>query len=85
MKETAERLRLEQILSYSLPAFVTAMILVSVAIYLPNFYTDELGVSAGMLSWVFLIGRVWDAVTDPVMGHISDRTRTRWAAGARTS
>ena len=78
MKETAERLRVEQILSYSLPAFVTAMILVSVAIYLPNFYTDELGVSAGMLSWVFLIGRVWDAVTDPVMGHISDRTRTRW-------
>jgi GPH family glycoside/pentoside/hexuronide:cation symporter len=78
MKGTAERLRVEQILSYSLPALVTAMILVSVAIYLPNFYTDELGVSAGMLSWVFLLGRVWDAVTDPVMGHISDRTRTRW-------
>jgi GPH family glycoside/pentoside/hexuronide:cation symporter len=78
MKGTAERLSVEQILSYSLPALVTAMILVSVAIYLPNFYTDELGVSAGMLSWVFLVGRVWDAVTDPVMGHISDRTRTRW-------
>ena len=67
-----------QILSYSLPAFGTAMILISVAVYLPNFYTDELGVTAGMLSWVFLIGRVWDAVTDPMMGHISDRTRTRW-------
>jgi GPH family glycoside/pentoside/hexuronide:cation symporter len=78
MNGTTERLSAAQILGYSLPALVTAMILVSVAIYLPNFYTDELGVSAGMLSWVFLIGRIWDAITDPVMGHVSDRTRTRW-------
>jgi Na+/melibiose symporter-like transporter len=73
-----ERLSIGQILSYALPAFGMSMILISVAIYLPIFYTDDLGVTAGMLSWVFLIGRVWDAVTDPMMGHLSDRTRTRW-------
>ncbi len=73
-----ERLPAEQILSYSLPAFGMAMILISVAIYLPNYYTDELGMTAGMLSWVFLIGRVWDAITDPLMGHLSDRTHSRW-------
>lgn len=67
-----------EILSYSLPALGTSMILVSVALYLPNFYTDELGVSAGLLSWVFLLGRVWDAVTDPLMGYASDRTHSRW-------
>ena len=76
MKE--ERLATADIVSYALPAFGTAVILISVAIYLPNFYTDELGVTAGWLSWVFLIGRFWDAVTDPLMGHLSDRTRTRW-------
>jgi len=65
-------------LSYALPASAMSLILISVAIYLPNFYTDELGVSAGMLSWVFLAGRVWDAVTDPLMGHVSDGTRSRW-------
>ena len=76
---TGERpLARSEILSYSLPALGTSMILVSVALYLPNFYTDELGVTAGMLSWVFLFGRVWDAVTDPLMGHVSDRTRSRW-------
>jgi len=73
-----ERLSIRQILSYGLPSFATAMIMISVAIYLPNFYTDEVGVTAGMLSWVFLIGRIWDAVTDPLMGHLSDGTRTRW-------
>ncbi|MBW1884420.1 MAG: MFS transporter [Deltaproteobacteria bacterium] len=75
---TEERLPLGQVLSYALPASAMALIMVSVAIYLPNYYTDELGVSAGMLSWVFLAGRVWDAVTDPLMGHISDGTRSRW-------
>jgi GPH family glycoside/pentoside/hexuronide:cation symporter len=75
MNET--RLSTSQIVSYSLPAFGTAMVLLAVAVYLPNYYTDELGLSAGMLSWVLMAGRLWDAVTDPVMGHISDRTRTR--------
>jgi GPH family glycoside/pentoside/hexuronide:cation symporter len=73
-----DRLSTGQILSYALPAFGMSMILISVAIYLPIFYTDDLGVTAGMLSWVFLIGRVWDAVTDPLMGHLSDATRSRW-------
>jgi GPH family glycoside/pentoside/hexuronide:cation symporter len=67
-----------QILSYSLPALGAYAIVISVALYLPNYYTDELGVTAGLLSWVFLVGRIWDAVTDPIMGFISDRTRTRW-------
>ena len=72
-----ERLSGGQILSYSVPALGTAIILISVAVYLPNFYTDDLGVTAAMLSWVFLLGRGWDAITDPVMGYVSDRTRTR--------
>lgn len=67
-----------QLLLYGLPALPVSMIVLSVAIYLPNFYTDDLGLPAGMLAWVFLAGRLWDAATDPLMGHLSDRTRTRW-------
>jgi len=78
MATNDDRLSVSQITSYSLPSFSNAMIMMTVAIFLPNFYTDELGITAGMLSWVFLIARIWDAITDPIMGHISDRTRTRW-------
>ncbi len=63
---------------YALPAFPASLVLISVGIYLPNFYTDNLAITAGMLSWIFLIGRFWDAVTDPVMGYLSDKTRSRW-------
>lgn len=72
------RLPAGQIFGYSLPAFGSAMVLISVGVYLPKFYTDELLVAPALLSWVFLLGRFWDAVTDPVMGYMSDRTRTRW-------
>lgn len=46
--------------------------------YLLIFYTDIVGLSAAAISLVMLIARVWDAVNDPMMGMIADRTRTRW-------
>jgi GPH family glycoside/pentoside/hexuronide:cation symporter len=49
----------------------------TVVIYLPKFYTDTLLLSPALIGVTFLIGRFWDAITDPVMGHISDRTQSR--------
>lgn len=77
------RLSTERIVSYSLPAFGSAMVLVSIAVYLPNYYTDELGLSAGLLSWVLLAGRLWDAITDPLMGYVSDHAEIRAKLDAR--
>lgn len=46
--------------------------------YLVIFYTDIVGLSASAISLIMLIARIWDAVNDPMMGAIADRTRTRW-------
>ncbi len=46
--------------------------------YLMLFYTDVVGLTAGAISTIMLISRVWDALNDPMMGAIVDRTRTRW-------
>jgi GPH family glycoside/pentoside/hexuronide:cation symporter len=46
--------------------------------FLPIFYTDVFGLSAAAMGWMFLITKIWDAVNDPIMGMISDRTETRW-------
>ena len=40
-----------------------------------NYLTDTVGLAAGL---AVMIGKLWDAVTDPMMGYISDRTRSRW-------
>ncbi|MBU2513527.1 glycoside-pentoside-hexuronide (GPH):cation symporter [bacterium] len=42
------------------------------------FLTDIVGILPAFAGIVFMIGRVWDAFTDPTIGMISDRTRTRW-------
>jgi GPH family glycoside/pentoside/hexuronide:cation symporter len=46
--------------------------------WLPFFYTDIFGISAAAMGTMFLITRIWDAVNDPIMGAIADRTETRW-------
>ncbi len=38
----------------------------------------SLGLSAFWLGTILIIPRIWDGVSDPIMGHISDNTRTRW-------
>ncbi len=38
----------------------------------------SLGLSAFWLGTIMIIPRLWDAVSDPIMGHVSDNTRTRW-------
>jgi GPH family glycoside/pentoside/hexuronide:cation symporter len=40
--------------------------------------TDIVGLSAALAGTVLMIGKIWDAVTDPITGYISDRTRSRW-------
>jgi len=46
--------------------------------WLLNFFTDTVGIAAGLAGVVIAIGKVWDAVTDPVLGYLSDRTSSRW-------
>lgn len=46
--------------------------------YLMIFYTDIIGLSAAAISMIMLVARIWDAVNDPMMGIIADRTHTRW-------
>lgn len=46
--------------------------------YLPFFYAHIFGIGLEHAAVLFLITRIWDAVSDPMMGIIADRTNTRW-------
>lgn len=47
--------------------------------YLLFYFTDVAGIAAGLAGAAIMIGKVWDAITDPTVGYISDRTQTRWS------
>ena len=46
--------------------------------FLMIFYTDVCGISMAAVSLLMLVSRFWDAINDPVIGSLSDRTRSRW-------
>lgn len=63
---------------YGLADMPIQMAAVPVAAFIPNYYGADLGVSLAAIATVLLLARVFDAVTDPLMGWLSDRTVTRW-------
>jgi len=46
--------------------------------YIMIFYTDVAGIGATAVGTLLFIARMWDAINDPLMGVLTDKTRTRW-------
>ena len=46
--------------------------------YLPFFYANVFGIGLIETGILLLVTRIWDAVSDPMMGIVADRTKTRW-------
>jgi GPH family glycoside/pentoside/hexuronide:cation symporter len=53
-------------------------VFMSMILFQLNFYTDVFGLTASAAAAILLWPRLWDAVFDPIMGLLADRTRTRW-------
>lgn len=51
-----------------------------IGLFLYFFYTDVMGLSPRVAGIAYAIASLWDAVSDPIMGAIADRTRTRWGS-----
>jgi GPH family glycoside/pentoside/hexuronide:cation symporter len=49
-----------------------------VGVYFAIFLTDVVGLPARMAAIALFIGRSWDYINDPLVGYLSDRTRSRW-------
>jgi Na+/melibiose symporter-like transporter len=74
----ASPLRRSILLFYALPAFALAMPTIPLYVYLPTFYADGLGVGLAATGAALLVARVFDVVTDPLIGIGSDRLRLPW-------
>jgi GPH family glycoside/pentoside/hexuronide:cation symporter len=65
-------------ISYGAPGFAGAAMAIPIAIHLSIFYSDVVLVPLGLIAIVKAVARAFDALTDPIMGWLSDRTRSRW-------
>jgi len=64
--------------SYAFPAMALAVIGIPVYVYLPKFYSDTMGISISAVGILLMVVRIFDALTDPVIGYASDRISTRF-------
>ncbi|RCL31201.1 MAG: MFS transporter [Puniceicoccaceae bacterium] len=71
-------LKKSEILNYSIGDFGINLNFQLLGFFLAYFYTDVFGISPWHASFIFLIARAWDAINDPLMGLIADRTKNRW-------
>ena len=63
---------------YSLGDAAANFVFQTMILFQLSFYTDTFGLAAAAAGSLLLIGRLWDAFFDPMMGVLADRTNTRW-------
>ncbi|MCW8877030.1 MAG: glycoside-pentoside-hexuronide (GPH):cation symporter [Kangiellaceae bacterium] len=65
-------------IAYGLGDTASNIVFQTVMMFLLIFYTDVVGLSPAVVGTLFLVVRIFDAVTDPVMGAITDNTHSKW-------
>jgi GPH family glycoside/pentoside/hexuronide:cation symporter len=74
---TEKPLSVAQKLLYSAPTFAGAAVAIPILIHMPKFYSDTVLVPVGYIAIAIAVARALDAIIDPAIGWLSDRTHTR--------
>ena len=74
----AEKIARKIKIGFGAGEFSSSIFFTITSFWLMNFLTDEVRLSAALAGTALLVGKIWDAVIDPFIGHISDHTKSRW-------
>ncbi len=74
----SERLSTLERIAYASPAFFLSVVILPLYVFVPRFYTDVVGLRVETVGQVLLAARIFDAVSDPAIGAVSDAIRRRW-------
>jgi GPH family glycoside/pentoside/hexuronide:cation symporter len=77
-ESSSQKLSLFEKAGYSCADSAANFVFMTMILFQTNFYTDVFGLSAGAAAAILLWPRLWDAVADPIVGVLADRTNTRW-------
>lgn len=68
----------KEILAFAVGDGGCNLVWTTIGSYLTLYYTDSVGIAAATIGTLMLISRLFDGISDLIMGSIIDRTRTRW-------
>ncbi len=72
------KLKKSTLFYYSLTDMPVMMSIFPVLVFVPQFYGSDQAVPLGIIGTIMFAQRIFDVLTDPLMGFISDRTKSRW-------
>ncbi|NQZ95592.1 MAG: MFS transporter [Myxococcales bacterium] len=72
------RLTTRSLVGFGLAAVPSQFMYILILIMYLKYAVDDLGASAAAVGTIFLVAKLWDAVSDPLIGNLSDRTQSRW-------
>jgi GPH family glycoside/pentoside/hexuronide:cation symporter len=78
MTTQGEKLSIREKIGYAVGDTASNLYFQTFLLFIPIFYTDVVGLPAAAVATMFAVSRVFDAVNDPFMGTVADRTQTRW-------
>ena len=78
MAGTPEKLKFTEKLGYGLGDTASNFFFQVFNIFLLYYYTDIFGIPAAAVGTMFIVTKVVDAISDPILGLVADRTETRW-------
>jgi GPH family glycoside/pentoside/hexuronide:cation symporter len=74
----ASSLPFREMLAFGCGDFASVLYWQTFMRYLPYYYTDVFGITAGSLATMLLVSRIFDGINDPILGMVADRTESRW-------
>ncbi len=78
MSKRIQKLSVKEKIGYSLSDSAANFVFQVMIMFQLFYYTNILGISPGAAGTLLLVARFWDAIFDPFMGILADRTNTRW-------
>ena len=75
---TPDRLPKKTLFFYGIADLPVMMAIMPMMLYLNRFYTGDMGLGLAAVANIMLFARVFDVVSDPLVGYLSDHTKTRW-------
>ena len=78
MNSSPQKLSFFEKAGYSCGDAAANFVFMTMILFQTNFYTDVFGLTASAAAAILLWPRLWDAVADPIVGILADRTNTRW-------
>ncbi|MCH2173586.1 MFS transporter [Myxococcota bacterium] len=67
-----------RVAAFASPSAALSGVGIPITVYMPAYYASDLGLGLAAVGAAFMLAKLWDVVTDPVAGIVTDNVRTRW-------